>query len=253
MNHRAETGATRNSIYEYVEKEYGTNPEFPWRALPLYSVMRRPDNKKWYAVIMNLKKDRLGLGGDERIDIMDIKCAPAMREKLLSEKGFLPAYHLNRKNWITVLLDGSVNKDTVIKLLDESYLVASGKCKPERTEPTSWLVPANPRYYDLEKAFEESDTILWKQSNSIIAGDIIYIYMASPYSCILYKCKAVEVDIPYEFDDGKVSMHKVMRLKRLHTFSRTDFKRDELKEHGIISVRGPRSVPYGLVCKLEKY
>lgn len=124
--------------------------------------------------------------------------------------------------------------------------------KQERSEPTSWLVPVNPKYYDIEKAFAESDTILWKQSNSIIVGDTIYLYIAAPYSCILYKCFAVEVDIPYEFDDGKVHMKKVMKIKWLYTYDKTMFGLAELHEHGILSVRGPRSVPYGLRYKLEK-
>ncbi len=137
--------------------------------------------------------------------------------------------------------------------LDEGCEVA--KVKPQKTkryEPTSWLVPANPRYYDIQEAFSKSDTILWKQSNSVIIGDIIYLYLAAPYSCILYKCVAVEVDIPYEYDDGNVSMHKVMKIKLLHTYNRGTFGLNTLKEHGISSVRGPRSVPYGLRYKLEK-
>lgn len=128
----------------------------------------------------------------------------------------------------------------------------SAKIKQVRTDTTSWLVPANPKYYDIQKAFAESDTILWKQSNTVIAGDIIYLYLAAPFSCVLYKCVAVEVDIPYEYDDGKVRMRKVMKIKRLHTYDKDTFGLDVLKEHGILSVRGPRSIPYGLRYKLEK-
>ena len=124
--------------------------------------------------------------------------------------------------------------------------------KPIRTETTSWLIPANPKYYDLEKAFAENDIILWKQSNSVIVGDIIYIYLASPFSCVLYQCRAIEVDVPYEYDDGNLHMKKAMRLQRLHTYDKSEFGRDHLLEHGIFSVRGPRHVPYGLLYKLEK-
>lgn len=60
------------------------------------------------------------------------------------------------------------------------------------------------------------------------------------------------MDIPYEYDDGKVSMHRVMKIKRLHTYGKDAFGLAELKKHGTISVRGPRSVPYGLLRKLEK-
>ncbi len=137
--------------------------------------------------------------------------------------------------------------------LDENHKTTKGKPKKAvRYEPTSWLVPVNPKYFDIEKAFAESDVILWKQSSSMIVGDTIYLYLAAPYSCVLYKCVAVEVDIPYEYDDGKVRMHKVMKIKRLHTYDKGMFGLDILKEHGTISVRGPRSIPYGLRYKLEK-
>ncbi len=244
---------TRSAVYEYVNRKYGTTPEYLWAAFPNDSVLRRADNKKWYAVIMNLSKNKLGLCGEERIDIMDIKCSPIVRGMLLSQKGFLPAYHLNRDNWITVVLDGTVNNDTLFKLLDDSYNSAKGKSKKAmRYEPTSWLVPANPKYYDFTKAFEESDVILWKQSNSVIVGDTVYLYVAAPYSCVLYKCKVVEVDIPYEYADDNVHMKKIMKIQRLFTYDKTMFGLDKLKEHGISSVRGPRGIPYGLRYKLEK-
>ena len=124
--------------------------------------------------------------------------------------------------------------------------------KKIRTETTNWIVPVNPKYFDIEKAFAESDIIEWKQSNSVIVGDVVYLYLASPYSCVLYRCKAIEVDIPFEYDDGKIRMKKIMKIQRLHTYNRSEFGLEVLKEHGIITVRGPRGVPYGLLYKLEK-
>ena len=253
MKNKQFSGATREIVVEYIKTKYGTTPEYPWRTLPFYAVCRRTDNRKWYAIIMDLPKSKLGLDGDERIDILDIKCNPVVREIFASKQGFMPAYHLNRDNWITVLLDGSVDTETLFGLIDESYEIAKGKSKKAiRYEPTSWLVPVNPKYFDIEKAFSENDIILWKQSNSVIVGDTVYLYITAPYSCVLYKCKAVEVDIPYEYDDGKIRMKKVMKIQRLHTYDKSKFRLDELKEHGIQSVRGPRSIPYGLRYKLEK-
>lgn len=119
-------GATRDMVYDYAADNYGTEPEHLWKAFPLYSVFRRADNKKWYAIVMDIQKNKLGLDGDERVDVLSAKCSPATQEALLAQPGFLPAYHMNRKNWITVLLDGTVDVDTVCKLIDESYALASG-------------------------------------------------------------------------------------------------------------------------------
>ena len=109
-----------------------------------------------------------------------------------------------------------------------------------------WIVPANPKYFDLEKAFTESETILWKQSSNIIVGDIIYLYIAAPVSAIRYKCKAVEVDIPYRYDDGNVSMSRVMKIQLIHRFYNDQLNFSTLKEHGVYAIRGPRSVPNSL-------
>ena len=120
-------GATRDTVYEYAENQYGSLPEHLWTTFPLYSVFRRTDNKKWYAIVMNVQGRKLGLDSDEYIDIVDVKCDPFEKDELLSKPGFLPAYHLSRKTWITVLLDGTVDSDTLFDLIDKSYLLASGR------------------------------------------------------------------------------------------------------------------------------
>jgi len=124
---QTEQYATRTTVLKYAEEMYGTMPEQLWMKYPLYSVLRRADNKKWYAVIMNVPWNKLGFDLEESVDILVIKCDEIARQKLLFEKGFLPAYHMNRKNWITVLLDGTVNQETVCRMLDESYAITLGK------------------------------------------------------------------------------------------------------------------------------
>ena len=120
-------GATRDTVYEYAENQYGSLPEHLWTTFPLYSVFRRQDNKKWYAIVMNIKGNKLGLDSDEYVDIVDVKCDPTEKDELLTKRGFLPAYHLSRKTWITVMLDGTVDPDTLFRLIDKSYDLARGK------------------------------------------------------------------------------------------------------------------------------
>ncbi|MDE6029220.1 MAG: hypothetical protein K2F90_02725 [Clostridiales bacterium] len=93
---------------------------------------------------------------------------------------------------------------------------------------------------------------LWKQSSSVIVGDTVYLYLAAPYSCIKYKCEAVEVNIPYDYADDNVSMNKVMKIRRLHTYADDEFGIARLKRRGVASVRGPRSIPYRLRTELEE-
>lgn len=121
-------GAFRANILDYVNLQYGTVPEYPWFDLPEHAVLRH-SNGKWYGIIMNITRVKLGLNSNEKIDILVCKCDPMMRELLLSEKGFYPAYHMNKVHWITILLDGSVKTDLAYHVLDLSHQIISNRNK----------------------------------------------------------------------------------------------------------------------------
>ena len=81
----------RERIIEYVQNRYGTEPEHLWAKYPNYVVYRQPASKKWFAIIMDIPRSRLGLDGDELIDVMDVKCGAIMVGSLLAQDGFVPA------------------------------------------------------------------------------------------------------------------------------------------------------------------
>ena len=115
----------REEIYEYVKKQYGTVPEYLWKESPESAVLRHP-NGKWYAVLMQVEKSKLGLEGDTKVDIIDVKCDPDMVGLLTETYGFLPGYHMNKKYWITMLLDGTVSEAKILDFLDMSYDLIDG-------------------------------------------------------------------------------------------------------------------------------
>lgn len=244
----------RGDILTFAADHYQIAPDYPWMSLPGYAVLRHSDTKKWFAVIMDVPRDRLGLPGNDLVDILNLKCDPALSGSLRLRPGFLPAYHMHRGNWITILLDGTVDRETLFSLLEMSYDFTASRRKARAAGPAGnreWLVPANPKYYDIEKAFSENEVIRWKQSSNIAVGDTVFMYVAAPVSAILYKCRAVEVDIPYRYDDGRVHMTRVMQIKRLQTYDRQRFRLERLKEYGVYAVRGPRSVPNSLSHELN--
>ena len=116
----------REEIYEYVKKQYGTVPGYLWKESPESAVLRHP-NGKWYAVLMQVEKSKLGLEGDTKVDIIDVKCDPDMVGLLTETYGFLPGYHMNKKYWITMLLDGTVSEAKILDFLDMSYDLIDGK------------------------------------------------------------------------------------------------------------------------------
>ena len=125
----SKNGATRQDVLEYAANQYGTQAEYLWANAPNYAVLRRADSRKWYGIIMDVPRKRLGLNGDGISDILDIKCDPFEREVLLNQKGFVPCYHLNKTHWIGILLDGSADRSLVFQLIDDSYALAASKAK----------------------------------------------------------------------------------------------------------------------------
>ena len=115
----------KEEIFEYVKKQYGTMPEYLWAQSP-DNVVLRYKNGKWYAVVMSVEKCKLGLEGNEFVDIMDVKCDPEMTSMIIQTFGFLPGYHMNKQHWITILLDGSVSEAKTLDFLDMSYDMIDG-------------------------------------------------------------------------------------------------------------------------------
>ncbi len=124
----------RERITQYIQKAFGTEAEYLWADSPGNAVFRHPASKKWYAAMMRVLPEKLGLPKGEALDIMDIKCDTIMIGSLLSTKGFFPAYHMNKNHWISIVLDGSVSDDQIIPLLELSYDSVAPKRKKKQAQ-----------------------------------------------------------------------------------------------------------------------
>ena len=125
----------RRRITQYIQDTFGTEAEYLWADSPGNAVFRHPASKKWYAAMMRVLPEKLGLPSGEALDIMDIKCDTIMIGSLLSTEGFFPAYHMNKNHWISIVLDGSVSDDQIIPLLELSYDSVAPKRRKKRTQP----------------------------------------------------------------------------------------------------------------------
>ena len=123
----------RERITQYIRETYGTEAEYLWADSPGSAVFRHPASKKWYAIIMDVPANKLGLSGEDLVDVMNVKCGTIMVGSLLAEKGFRPAYHMNKEHWITVLLDGTVEEAKVCDLIDLSFEATASKKKKTKT------------------------------------------------------------------------------------------------------------------------
>ena len=117
----------RSELESFIMETYNAEADYPWLKYPNYEVFRHCNNRKWLALIMDVPKNKLGLQGEEVLEVVNFKCDPILIGTLREEPGFFPAYHMSKDSWITVALDGSVSDDKIKMLLDTSYEATASK------------------------------------------------------------------------------------------------------------------------------
>ncbi len=120
----------RAEAERYIAEKYSVLPEYPWMTSPDHAVFRHRENRKWFAIIMHIAGNKLGLSSEMMMDIMNVKCDQLLIGSLLGQKGFFPAYHMNKLNWISIALDGSAEDETIKWLIDMSF--AATVQKPQK-------------------------------------------------------------------------------------------------------------------------
>lgn len=117
----------KEEIFKYMKKLYGTELKYLCERCPSDAVLRYADNKKRYEVIMNVAKNKLGLDGSDTVDIINVKWVPDMIGSLIQSRGFLPGYHMNKDNWMTILSYETVGEAKILDFLDMSYELTDHK------------------------------------------------------------------------------------------------------------------------------
>ena len=111
----------RKVFEAYVISTDRVDAEHPFSGDSVTTVFRHSDNKKWFAIVMTIDKSKLISGKSGKIDVVNIKCAPEIIDTFWEDDGIFPAYHMNKENWITIALDGSVDRETVCRMVDMSF------------------------------------------------------------------------------------------------------------------------------------
>lgn len=224
-----------NRITKLIIKKYKIIPEFLWEKNPTFGVFRNQKSKKWFGIIMNIDKSKIIPDQKGEIEILNLKLDD---KNYLQEKGIYSAYHMNKKSWVSIILDETLTDEKIMKLVEISYgLSALNK---------EWIIPANPTYFDVITYIESMPIFSWKQPKNINLGDTVYVYLGAPYSAIIYKCKVTELDIYHDQKD------RVMNLNVVKKYDQKEYPFSKLKEFGLNSVRSPRRIPYRLSEKLNR-
>ena len=114
-------GAQANRVAADIKQKYGDEPDFPWGKYDDYGVFRNPDNAKWYALIMTIDKSKIIPAESGKVEVVNIKLNEYKIPVLVKQSGFYPAYHMNKKYWITITLDDTLQDDVIMQYLEESH------------------------------------------------------------------------------------------------------------------------------------
>ena len=123
----------RTNAIEALERRFGSLHEAPWEDDPDSITFKTRLSKKWFAIMMRIPADRLGLKGRNLIDVANIKLPPDKINALIDNVHYFRAYHMNKTHWLSVKLDKDLDKEEFISLVDVSYSLAERKCGKNRT------------------------------------------------------------------------------------------------------------------------
>ncbi len=116
--------AQTKEIISYVREKYGDELEFLWEKSPHNAIWRRKDTAKWYGAILTISKSKLGIDSEEKAEIINLHIQPEKMASLLKSGNYFPGWHMNKKSWFTIILDGSISTEEICRHIDESYLLA---------------------------------------------------------------------------------------------------------------------------------
>lgn len=130
MNQK-KTTMTREELIAYAETLPGASTDMPFDLDFESTVFRHRESRKWFALWMRVSADKLNGNRQGEAEILNLKCNPD-DIPILCElyPAIIPAYHMNKRHWISVVLsDGTLSEKVLKKLLEDSYRLTSSKSK----------------------------------------------------------------------------------------------------------------------------
>ena len=216
-----------NELSNLIKEKYNVIPEFLWESNPNYGIFRNKSSNKWFGVIMNIDRSKLNPNESGEVEVLNVKLDDLVNT-YLKEEGIYPAYHMSKKSWVSITLDNTLSNKEIMSLIEISFDLSNRK--------KEWIIPANPKYYDIVNAFNDMDTITWRKSHNFMINDIVYIYITEPYAYIMFKCVVISLD------------EEIIKLKLIKKYNDNEFTFERLKNCGVKSVRSPR----GITSKLSE-
>jgi len=116
-----ETSDLKDDYIAWIKTQFGAEPDYPWPDDAPWSFVFRCPNEKWFALVMRIKYRQLGLTSDEEVWVVNMKASQDEIPNLIDKKSIFPAWHMNKKHWITVLLTAATDFNKLCELTQKSW------------------------------------------------------------------------------------------------------------------------------------
>ena len=204
-------------VIKYIKEKYDDDLEFLWKKYDNNAIWRNKQNNKWYGVPLVISSKKLGLDYDKEIEILDLRYQKDEIDKIIDNKKIYPGYHMNKKSWITINLDNTVNINKIYKLIDNSYnLIVGNKCGLTGDKLSQ-------KVYDYLITIPKGKVVTYKQIGEFLGNK----GLARAIGNILHKNP----------DGDKYSCYKVLNSKgelaEAFVFGGKDIQRKRLEKDGI--------------------
>lgn len=109
-----------SKVIEYIKNKYDVDLEYTFKDNNL-GVFRRKDNEKWFGILIALNGNKVDVSINKEIELINLKAKAEDVIRLIEKDGIYRAYHMNKKYWISCILDEKINVDEIFKLIDNSF------------------------------------------------------------------------------------------------------------------------------------
>ncbi|MBP2622993.1 MmcQ/YjbR family DNA-binding protein [Streptococcus oricebi] len=117
-------------LIQHVAEKYQAQLEYLWakskrKSSSQAGVLRHEGTKKWYGLFMTTDWSKFKSQEQGKIEVLNVKSDQVA--ELLEKKGIYPAFHMNKKYWLSLPLDDSLSDQEIYELLATSFQLTKKK------------------------------------------------------------------------------------------------------------------------------
>ena len=113
-----------DAVLAYAREHLATEPVLPWPQKHPENRALRHASGTWFGMLMRLPYVKMGVDKQGWCEVLNLKAEPELVDALVTRPGFTRGYHMNKRHWVSVRLDGTVDEED---LLHASFLLTGGK------------------------------------------------------------------------------------------------------------------------------